>query len=193
MPKGIKSFQKGHKTSKETRRRIGLANNKPYFFKCDYCEKESITTLSQYKQKKRHFCSMRCYKEFVKTIPFWEQNAYRGVRKKGQTKQVYHKNYCYRHPKRISHLKARRYAREKGATGSHTLEEWNNLKIEFDNKCAFCRRKKKLTKDHVIPLSENGTDYIDNIQPLCRNCNSKKWKHIHKKDLLDSDSSVLSG
>lgn len=91
----------------------------------------------------------------------------------GNTYEASH--YAY-----ISHLKARRYAREKGAIGSHTLEEWNNLKIEFNNKCAFCRRKKKLTKDHIIPLGEDGTDYIDNIQPLCRNCNSKKWKHIYE-------------
>ena len=152
---------------------------------CDYCGIVFWEKRSHFLRKKRHFCSMRCYSEFRKTkLPFEEQNAYKGIRKIGQSKQIYYQNYCRRHPKRISHLKARRYAREKGAMGSHTLEEWNNLKIEFDNRCAFCRKKKLLTKDHIIPLSEGGTDYIDNIQPLCRNCNSKKWKHIYENPKL---------
>ena len=75
-------------------------------------------------------------------------------------------------------MKARRYARERGSKGSHTLTEWQELKKEYDYKCAVCGQEKPLTKDHIVPLSEGGTDYIDNIQPLCRSCNSKKWKKI---------------
>jgi 5-methylcytosine-specific restriction endonuclease McrA len=188
MPKGIKGFQKGHKVSKETRIKIGNANRRPYYFICDYCGKESITKLSAYNRKKRHFCSRECYMKFVKEkLNFEEKNAYKGIRKTGQSKQVYHQNYCKKNPKRIAHLKARRYAREKGAVGKHTLQEWENLLAEFDYKCAFCRKKKELTKDHIIPLSEGGTDYIDNIQPLCRSCNSRKWKHIYENpELLEA-------
>jgi len=180
MPKGIKGFQKGHEVSEETRRKIGLANRGVWInFKCDYCGKENEEKQSHYKKSKRHFCSRKCYGKFVsEKLSFDECNAYKGVRKKGQSKQIYHRNYCKNHPENISHLKARRYAREKGAKGSHTLQEWQDLKKKFNYRCEICGKKKKLTKDHIKPLSMNGTDYIANIQPLCRSCNSRKWKKL---------------
>jgi 5-methylcytosine-specific restriction endonuclease McrA len=153
-------------------------------YNCNNCDKESTERPSHYKRSKTHFCSMKCYKEFVKTLPFYKQNAYRGVRKREESKQIYHRNYCKNNPENISHLKARRYAREKNAKGSHTLKEWQDLKKSYRFRCAGCKKETKLTKDHIIPLSEGGTDYIENIQPLCRSCNSQKWKHIHENPEL---------
>ena len=184
---GIKGFQPGHSTSLSTKIKIGNANRNQIFFFCDYCGKLSHSCPSNYKQKTLHFCNQRCYSEYRKyQMPYSEQHAYKGVRKPGESKQVYHRNYCKKHPQNIAHLKARRYAREKGATGKHTLREWQELKEESGGHCVFCWTIKPLTKDHIIPLSEGGTDYIDNIQPLCRNCNSRKWKHIYENpELVD--------
>jgi len=171
--------------SEETKKKIGDALRKPIYFKCDYCGKESYDKLSQYVRKIRHFCSRKCYSLYRKErMVFTEQNTYKGVRKSGESKQVYHRNYCENHPENIAHLKARRYARERGATGSHTIEEWEALKDSYGNLCASCGKKIKLTKDHIIPLSKGGTDYIENIQPLCRNCNSRKHNHIHESPEL---------
>lgn len=167
--------------SEETKMKIGMANRKQVFFNCDNCGKESSERPSHYKKKKNHFCSIECYSLYRKKLPFYKQNAYKNVRKIGETKQVYHRRYVERNPERIAHLKARRYARERNAEGSHTLEEWQAMKNEFNNKCAFCKKDKKLTKDHIIPLSKGGTDYIENIQPLCRSCNSKKWVFVDPK------------
>jgi 5-methylcytosine-specific restriction endonuclease McrA len=185
MPKGIKGFIKGHKHSEETKRKIGLANRGIWIkYKCDNCGKECSEKQSHYKRSKTHFCNMKCFKEFQTKLPPQKQNAYRGIRKEGANKQVYHRNYCKRHPETISHLKARRYARERGALGSHTLTEWKELKATFGYKCANCHQQKQLTKDHIVPLSQGGNDFISNIQPLCRNCNSKKWKKTENPELL---------
>jgi endogenous inhibitor of DNA gyrase (YacG/DUF329 family) len=168
----------GHKHSEETKKKIGLANRGIWIkFNCDYCGKENEEKQSHYKKSKKHFCSMKCYAKYrEEKMSFEEQPTYKGIRKKGDTKQIYYRNYCKRHSENIAHLKARRYARERGAIGSHSLQEWENLKQKYDFKCAICGKERPLTKDHIVPLSLGGTDYIENIQPLCRSCNSKKWK-----------------
>lgn len=149
--------------------------------KCDFCAKTFWESKDKAERKKRHFCSMKCYAQYRKEImPPEEQASWKG----GITPYESHRKWVKKNPERVAHLKARRYARKKNAEGSHTLEEWKDLKEKFNNKCANCKEEKKLTKDHIIPLSENGTDYIDNIQPLCRNCNSKKWKFIHQNPEL---------
>lgn len=74
-----------------------------------------------------------------------------------------------------------RYARLKGAKGSFTVEEWFELKKKNNNSCAKCGTHEsiaKLTKDHIIPLTKGGSNWINNIQPLCQSCNSRKYNII---------------
>lgn len=74
-----------------------------------------------------------------------------------------------------------RHLHERNADGSHTQEEWEELKLRYGNKCAHCGTPssiKPLTKDHVYPLSKGGTHFINNIQPLCKKCNSSKGAKI---------------
>lgn len=180
----MKGFKLGHKHSEDTKRKIGEKLSRQIYFNCNECGQKSSDKPSHYARKKNHFCSMKCYKVFVTKLPFTQQNAYRGVRKIDDSKQVYHRNYVKNNPDNIAHLKARYYASRRDAEGSHTLDEWNNLKNKFNNKCAMCAEERKLTKDHVIPISKGGSDYIGNIQPLCRNCNSKKHNHIYENPEL---------
>jgi len=67
------------------------------------------------------------------------------------------------------------------AEGDFTWEEWEKLKKNHNYTCVICGRKEpeiQLTIDHIIPISEGGTNWISNIQPLCRSCNARKWKRL---------------
>lgn len=83
--------------------------------------------------------------------------------------------------------------RKRGAIGSHTFGEWELLKKQYDYTCPCCDRKEpviKLTQDHIIPLSKGGSDNIENIQPLCIGCNSRKHTKIINYLNKNVDSTV---
>lgn len=67
-----------------------------------------------------------------------------------------------------------RRAMERGAKGSHTEEQWLQLVAFLDERCACCRKRKKLSLDHIKPVTWGGSHYLANVQPLCRKCNSEK-------------------
>ena len=79
-----------------------------------------------------------------------------------------------------------RVARLKATGGSHTLGEWNNLKVQYNFTCPACKKQEpdiKLTKDHIIPVIKGGSGNIENIQPLCGSCNSSKHQKIIKYEI----------
>lgn len=72
--------------------------------------------------------------------------------------------------------KRRGFFRSNG--GSHTNEQWNELKRQYNFTCPKCGRKEpqiKLWKDHILPAVSGGFEFIENIQPLCGSCNRKKF------------------
>jgi 5-methylcytosine-specific restriction endonuclease McrA len=63
---------------------------------------------------------------------------------------------------------------------THTAYQWLLLKMACDG-CVVCGAGDQdtdehefLTRDHIIPVSLGGHDGLENIQPMCRTCNSTK-------------------
>lgn len=60
----------------------------------------------------------------------------------------------------------------------YTPEQWVRLISNYDNQCLRCGDRNQLTADHVVPVILGGSDGIENIQPLCKSCNSSKGTKI---------------
>lgn len=73
-----------------------------------------------------------------------------------------------------SHFNHKRRAQMESESATLTQEQWDFLCVKYNYRCLCCREKKPLTIDHIVPLSKGGTHSIDNVQPLCKSCNSKK-------------------
>jgi 5-methylcytosine-specific restriction endonuclease McrA len=98
-----------------------------------------------------------------------------------RNEKEYHKKYREAHKNNYSFYARLRHYKVKGATGSHTFGEWETLKAQCNWACLACKRKEpeiKLTEDHIIQISKGGSNNIENIQPLCVNCNSKKHTKV---------------
>lgn len=80
--------------------------------------------------------------------------------------RYYRLNFDGYHP-----LTTRAKRRErKSLSASKSLEVF----ARNDYRCVRCGSRSDLTVDHIIPVSRGGTNDDDNLQTLCRPCNSRK-------------------
>lgn len=72
--------------------------------------------------------------------------------------------------------KLRRRAREYGAEGKFTQEEFEAKLQTYKGRCHWCgeRIRGKAHADHLIALARGGSNDIGNIVPSCRACNQSK-------------------
>lgn len=71
------------------------------------------------------------------------------------------------------HLRSERLAAAR-KLATHTAAEWERMKELCGNTCVRCGADGQLVKDHIKPIYQGGSDGIENLQPLCKPCNSSK-------------------
>jgi len=60
-----------------------------------------------------------------------------------------------------------------------TVCEWENIIATHQNICPCCKTyTEKFTVDHITPLALGGKSTVENIQPLCFQCNNSKDMQI---------------
>lgn len=90
-------------------------------------------------------------------------------------------------PLKVRAFKLSRRCMLAGNGGKYTSEEWQVLLDKSKGFCLKCRQPvgiKKLTVDHIIPVSLGGSNFIGNLQPLCHSCNAKKHTNIERFDYI---------
>lgn len=110
-----------------------------------------------------------------------ENNA--AARRKPEQTRAHKRAWAARNPDKVRVKTLRRVALKKGAQGSYTAHDWRALLDCLGHECGACGAERGLTQDHVIPLALGGSNTIENMQPLCGSCNSRKRdRHIDYRD-----------
>lgn len=75
----------------------------------------------------------------------------------------------------------RRRKRKLNAKGSHNLKQRIEKYCLWGQSCAYCKKEldfKEVHWDHVIPLVRGGTNFIANLRPSCKFCNTSKGSKL---------------
>lgn len=68
----------------------------------------------------------------------------------------------------------KRRAQRASVENSLTPEDWGNVLILYDYRCAYCGASDSIEMDHIVPISLGGPHTISNVVPACRSCNASK-------------------
>jgi len=139
-----------------------------------YDQEHKETRLIQHKEWLKNNPAKRV--QYTQNYRDSHKDAYKEYQRTYQhsaKRQLYRNNPEYQAKQRI--ITNRYRARQIELEATLTFEQWEAIIRAYRGRCAYCGRKmKKLTQDHVIPVSLGGSYIASNIIPSCLICNSSK-------------------
>ena len=146
--------------------------------------KEKVkVSRAKYNKRNKEAISEQCKQYYMKNKEHIkkERRKYNKEHKEQKAKQdrIYREN----NKDKINILLQRYHAKKKELDATLTVEQWEQIKGSFNNKCAYCGMTEEehknifnqtLHQEHFIPLSKGGEYTHNNIIPACRSCNSSK-------------------
>ena len=90
------------------------------------------------------------------------------------------KYYSTEKGKLVARKNATKHRHNKRAGGEFDIDVWNEKLVRLNHRCVYCGTKENIGIDHIVPVSRGGSNHVDNLQPLCRSCNSRKSNSLIK-------------
>lgn len=85
--------------------------------------------------------------------------------------------YYVNNKQKVLFWRKKRELTKRAIPSSFITEEWEDLKVYYDNSCAYCGNQvEQLEIEHMMPLSRGGHHVKENIVPSCKDCNLRKGK-----------------
>jgi 5-methylcytosine-specific restriction endonuclease McrA len=130
-------------------------------------------------------CTMKDVKNYIATEEgqrrreeYRRSDAYKeSVRKTNRSPKARMNNKRHRQTEKGKAAVARSVNKRRSAIAimsTLTAEEWGAIKKRYKYRCVYCGEEKKLTMDHIIPVSKGGHHTKENIVPACLSCNVRK-------------------
>ena len=159
---------------------------------------ENKEYIAEYRKENKEYIADRVAKYHQKNKDYISKQK-KQYRKENKERIVeYGKRYCQENPEKCAIYSQRRRARKRQLDSTLTFEQWENIKEDFNHKCAYCGKEDKLAQEHFLPLSKGGEYTHNNIIPACKSCNSSKhdklfheWYPNHKNYSKKREKTIL--